>query len=617
MSSLVVSLLGVVILVIGLRLTASLNAVAAADNAQIAAARGAQLGELVDKLYWQLAMIGLRDQVKGGDRPTIERVIRGLEGKVSPEVVETFFTWPNGDMVTSSGATANVVDRDYFKTIFVEGKDKAIGSAIVSKTIGVPVIVVAEAVKGYDGARRGFIAFQFKLDSLSSIASAIRVGHSGYGFLMDKAGLVIAHPDAEKVMKLNLLEADKDGFRGLDALGRTMVGTESGSGNWSRQDGVPMTTYFTKVPNSPGWSLGLSLPRAEVEEAARSLIYLLLAILAAGIAVAVVISIFLGRSISKPIVLITASAGFLCEGDLGEHLDRAEAKRSIARGDEIGSLTSSLIALWRRLSEVVGGIKESASQVSEGAQGLSDSAQSLSQGANEQAASIEELSASVEELAATIKQNADNTAQADGLSRRVAKNAETAGSAVEQTVVRMKEIAEKIGIIEEIASQTNLLALNAAIEAARAGEAGKGFAVVASEVRKLAERSATAAGEINELSRSSVEIAAEAGQSLEALVPDIKKTAELIQEIAAASTEQASGADQISKGVTQMDQVVQQNAAVSEELASTAEELASQALLLKDAIGYFHGESREAIPMVQSRGIEVKEGAHDLGEGEV
>jgi methyl-accepting chemotaxis protein len=184
----------------------------------------------------------------------------------------------------------------------------------------------------------------------------------------------------------------------------------------------------------------------------------------------------------------------------------------------------------------------------------------------------------------------------------VAQNAEESGKAVGQTVVSMKEIAGKIGIIEEIASQTNLLALNAAIEAARAGEAGKGFAVVASEVRKLAERSATAAGEINGLSKTSVGVAIEAGKRLEELVPDIRKTAELIQEISAASSEQSSGAEQIAKGVSQMDSVVQQNASASEELASTAEELAAQAERLQDGIDFFKLEAVETPASPSSQG---------------
>jgi len=173
-----------------------------------------------------------------------------------------------------------------------------------------------------------------------------------------------------------------------------------------------------------------------------------------------------------------------------------------------------------------------------------------------------------------------------------AADARDGGKAVEATVHAMKEIADKISIIEEIARQTNLLALNAAIEAARAGEHGKGFAVVASEVRKLAERSQKAAAEISELSSSSVEVAEKAGELLNKMVPDIQRTAELVQEISAASREQDTGADQINKAIQQLDQVIQQNASASEEMASTAEELASQAELLQTSISFFRVDSR-------------------------
>jgi methyl-accepting chemotaxis protein len=193
----------------------------------------------------------------------------------------------------------------------------------------------------------------------------------------------------------------------------------------------------------------------------------------------------------------------------------------------------------------------------------------------------------MEEMGSNISQNSDNASQTEKIALKAAGNAEEGGKAVSETVEAMREIAEKITIIEEIARQTNLLALNAAIEAARAGEHGKGFAVVASEVRKLAERSQKAAGEISELSQSSVDVAERAGEMIAGIIPDIRRTAELVQEINAASTEQDAGADQINNALAQLDQVVQQNASSSEEMASMAEELSSQAVQLQETVSFF------------------------------
>ncbi len=250
-------------------------------------------------------------------------------------------------------------------------------------------------------------------------------------------------------------------------------------------------------------------------------------------------------------------------------------------------LMQALARMVAGLSEVVSGIQGAALQVTSGSQEMSSSAQQLSQGATEQSASIEEVSSAMEEMAANIKQNSDNAQQTEKIALKAAEDAKEGGNAVGETVNAMKEIASKISIIEEIARQTNLLALNAAIEAARAGEHGKGFAVVASEVRKLAERSQTAAGEINNLSASSVEVAERAGEMLERIVPDIQKTADLVQEINAASNEQRAGANQINLAIQQLDQVIQQNAAASEEMASTTEELLSQAEQMQSNIGFF------------------------------
>ena len=201
----------------------------------------------------------------------------------------------------------------------------------------------------------------------------------------------------------------------------------------------------------------------------------------------------------------------------------------------------------------------------------------MSQGSTEQAASAEEVSSSVEEMNATIRQNAENALQTEKIALSSATDAIESGKAVSEAVIAMKDIASRISIIEEISRQTNLLALNAAIEAARAGEHGKGFAVVAAEVRKLAERSQSAAAEISQLSGTTMDVAERAGKMLSQLVPDIQQTAELVQEISAASREQAGGAGQIGSAIQQLNNVIQQNAGATEEIASTAQELTKAA----------------------------------------
>jgi methyl-accepting chemotaxis protein len=301
-------------------------------------------------------------------------------------------------------------------------------------------------------------------------------------------------------------------------------------------------------------------------------------------AIAVLISISAGivitRSITVPVGVGVAVSKRLSEGDLNIDI-KVDSK------DEIGRLMEAMKVMVDKLRNVVVDVKTASDNVASGSEQLSAGAQQMSQGTTEQAASTEEASSSIEEMNATIKQNADNAMQTEKIALKSASDAQESGKAVSQTVTAMKDIAQKISIIEEIARQTNLLALNAAIEAARAGEHGKGFAVVASEVRKLAERSQSAAGEISHLSSTSVQIAEQAGQMLAKLVPDIQKTAELVQEITASSKEQSSGADQINGAIQQLNQVVQQNAGAAEEMASTAEELSSQADQLQTTISFF------------------------------
>ena len=313
--------------------------------------------------------------------------------------------------------------------------------------------------------------------------------------------------------------------------------------------------------------------------ARRAQVMSILGMLVGGV-VATALGWIVTRMITRPVLMGVDFARRMAKGDLTTDLD-------IHQKDEIGQLAAALNEMVARLRAVVGDVKAAATNVSTGSEELSTAATKLSEGSSEQASSVEEVSSSMEQMASSIRQNTESAAQTEKIATEAAGVAVDGGKAVHQTVEAMQQIAERIGIVGEIAGQTNLLALNAAIEAARAGEHGKGFAVVAAEVRKLAERSQKAAAEIGELSTSSVEVARRAGAMLAKIVPDIQKTADLVQEISASSREQNSGAEQINRAIQQLDSVIQQNASASEEMAATSEELAGQAEHLQQGVAFF------------------------------
>jgi len=453
-----------------------------------------------------------------------------------------------------------------------------------------PASFIAQPVV-FKGNVEMIIALQISLDSINTIMQQREgMGETGETYLVGPDKLMrsdsFLDPNGHSVQASFAGSVSQNGVD-------TEAAREALSGNTDAKvvtdyNGNPVLSAYTPVDIfGTTWGLLAEIDEAEVNAPVAQLQWIILIIalvMAAGVIVmALVVSIGLLKQLGHEPEIISTIATEVSEGDLDMNYT------SNSKREEGVFLAMKNMAI--QLRNIVSQVRSGSESVAAGSEELSSSSQALSQGATEQAASVEEVSSSIEEMAGSIRQNSENSQTTEAIASQAAINAEKGGEAVDKTVTAMKDIAEKISVIEEIARQTNLLALNAAIEAARAGEHGKGFAVVAAEVRKLAEKSGEAAGEISELSAESVAVAEEAGAILTDMVPDIRKTADLVLEISAASAEQDAGATQIAKAMQQLDHVVQQNAAASEEMASTAEELAAQSEQLMQTMRFFKMDS--------------------------
>lgn len=486
-----------------------------------------------------------------------------------------------------------------------------------------PCAFIAQPVLDGAGKIETIVALQLSLDSVNQIMQQREgMGKTGETYLVGSDSLMRSDSFLDPVN-----HSVKASFANPTQGSVKTVGTQEALAGKSDSkiindyNGNSVLSAYTSIKvGDSTWAVMAEIDEAEIMAPVNDVTRMILLIGVIMAALIVVIAILIARSIAIPLLKGVELARAVSEGDLdvdvdvdqkdevgllaqamntmvGNLKDTVIVAEKISKGDltarvkilsDRDKLGKALAEMAEKLRSMVAEFISGAANVASGSQQMTATAEQLSQGATEQAAAAEQASSSMEEMAASIRQNSDNARQTEVIAGKTAQDAEQSGAAVTQTVMAMRSIAEKIGIIEEIARQTNMLALNAAIEAARAGEQGRGFAVVADAVRKLAERSQASAKEISELSNSSVQIAESAGEMINRIVPDIRRTADLVKEISAASSEQNTGSEQISQALQQLDQVIQLNAATSEELSATSEELSAQAEQLESQISFFN-----------------------------
>jgi len=584
-------------------------------SVQIVRSKSEEVSKWLESMILELTQVAHRTELKSGKWNQIKPVLESLSNERDTTYGLVFFAQQDGTYFISGRgkANANVSDRVYFKDVVKEGKQYSISNPSVSRSTGLKKFNVSVPVTNEKNEVIGCLAVNVNLNTFSQIIGQIKIGKSGYGYILDNTGMLIAHPNEDYVMSLNINESADSGFVNLQESAKKILKRNNGNVSIVTPQGTEELLIFSKIHKySPGWILGVAIPTDEIYADIDTMLMEILSLLVIFVLIFSVVILFLTRNIvTVPLRKLIGFTEKISDGYLNQQIENNNI-------DEVGQMFNALSSMQDNLREIVEIIQDEAASIEVGSKQISDTSETLATGANQQSASTEQISSSMEEMVASINQNTENAIQTENVALESAKRIVDVADSSEKSLESIKEILDKIKIIGDIAERTDLLAVNAAIEAARAGEKGKGFAVVAGEVRKLAEESQKSATEIDDFSSYSEKITQQARDLMIEIAPKIQKNATFIREIAAASKEQNVGSEQIKEAILQLTNISQQNSAASEELAASAENLTGQANNLVKAISFFkfgNNTTQEKINELSLKAAEILRTIDELKQG--
>ncbi|NLJ85963.1 MAG: methyl-accepting chemotaxis protein [Firmicutes bacterium] len=603
--TLLLSLLGVLLY---LDLTRTVIPLTEDMSEQIVEARSQEVSNWLNGHVDQVRLVATQDIFRKWDIPAMERYLDQHRQFLNPVHEMIFFADTTGQYYTTGGHRGSIGHRDYFKEIMKGNRDYVISSAMISNSTSNPIITIAHAVKDDYGRIKGIAAATVELNTLSQIATNIKLARTGYGFIIDDTGLVIAHPDQSVAMNFNMLKGDEQGYKGLTDVAKALTQGQKGIKRVAQPDGSESINIYTPIPGTDGFGLGVAVPTQELLETAHDVVrHTVLLLLVVGVLM-LSVAYFLAQSISRPVVRLATDIETVAGGDLTVQVD-------VKNKDELGRMANAFNRMGEGLNSMIREIKEVAEQTSASSQQLSAASEESAAASEEVAATTGQLANAVEQVANSAEDMAKEAESIKDLSDKgreqmlltsqsmegIQQSADQSRQVIYGLAEAINQINSIVNLISDVAEQTNLLALNAAIEAARAGEYGRGFAVVADEVRKLAEMTqgsiVNIRGIVDAISdetrqalavfdASNVEIdkgvegLSQTQAAFDDIIERIDAVVPLINQVARASQEVREG----SMGIAASSQ---EQSASMEEIASTAQSLASLSETLQSLIAVF------------------------------